>query len=349
MSNPAMTSLDHLSQCLLNDYQHRFPMVSTPFAKLALELKTDVDTVLKRFRHLKASGAISRIGPVFKPNTVGASTLAALAVPTDELEHHAAIINRFEQVNHNYEREHKFNLWFVLTAANQRELNTTLDSISKQTGHQPLVLPLEKEYHIDLGFRMRHLNRSDRFGNTELLKQIESEYPPTTVDFQPDGESTANLIAAIQDGLPLVEHPYRELSERLDISETEVIDWLKQLIHSGTIKRFGVVVRHLEAGYQANAMVVWDVPDHDVDRLGDRIGQEKYITLCYRRPRVSQRWPYNLFCMIHGRDRSVVLGHIGKMRARFDIGHLRYEMLFSGKRYKQRGARYRRNSGISNG
>ena len=130
-----------LTDNLLNDYQHSFPLVSEPFSDLARQLGTDVSTVLNEVRQLKDNGTISRIGPVFKPNTVGVSTLAALSVPADRLDHYAEIVNRYPQANHNYEREHELNLWFVLTAADQAELDKTIRDIEAETGHEVLVLP----------------------------------------------------------------------------------------------------------------------------------------------------------------------------------------------------------------
>ena len=326
-----------LTDNLLNDYQHSFPLVSEPFSDLAAQLGTDVATLLNEVRQLKENGTISRIGPVFKPNTVGVSTLAALSVPAERLDHYAEIVNRFPQTNHNYEREHEINLWFVLTAADQDELDKTIEDIETETGHEVLVLPLLKEYHIDLGFNLRHLNHGARFSEKKLLNKLDrSRETLRSQDFS----DARKLIAAIQGGLPLVEKPYQALAEQLYLSEAEVIEELKALIHNGAIKRFGVIVRHHEVGYRANAMVVWDVPDNLVDVIGEQLGNESCITLCYKRPRVQPRWPYNLFCMIHGKDREQVLDCIARIRRINDLEHIPHQILFSGKRFKQRGARY---------
>ncbi len=148
------------------------------------------------------------------------------------------------------------------------------------------------------------------------------------------------LIAAVQDGLPLVQRPYAAVGERIDMPETEVIERIRVLCAQGVIKRLGVIVRHRELGYRANAMVVWDVPDDRVNDLGRRFGGFEYVTLCYRRPRRLPYWPYNLFTMIHGRDRDAVREHIDQLVEACEAGDLSHEVLFSGKRFKQRGARY---------
>jgi DNA-binding Lrp family transcriptional regulator len=148
------------------------------------------------------------------------------------------------------------------------------------------------------------------------------------------------LLEAIEDGLPIVSRPYRELGLRLGLSETEVIDGLTSLIERGIVKRLGLVVRHRELGYAANAMVVWDVADDAVADVGRRMSAFPFVTLCYRRPRRPPRWPYNLFCMIHGKDRETVLAQIERLRREAELTAIPHEVLFSRTRFKQQGARY---------
>lgn len=150
----------------------------------------------------------------------------------------------------------------------------------------------------------------------------------------------AALIRAIQDGLPLVERPFALIGERLGLDERTVIERIERLLADGAIKRFGVVVRHQELGYRANGMVVWDIPDARVDQLGDCIGRMPFVTLCYRRPRRLPDWPYNLFSMIHGRDRASVLARVEQIKQNLGLHRVEAAVLFSGRRYKQRGARY---------
>jgi hypothetical protein len=120
-----------------------------------------------------------------------------------------------------------------------------------------------------------------------------------------------------------------------------VIERIDALLAQGAIKRLGVVVRHQELGYRANAMVVWDLPDPVVDPLGARIGTIPFVTLCYRRPRRLPDWPYNLFTMIHGRSREAVLAQVAEVELNLGLGPLPHAVLFSGQRFKQRGALYR--------
>ena len=149
---PELTELDRR---LLNDFQQDFPLSPTPYADIARDLGVTEAEVLARLEALKNAGAVSRVGAVVRPNTVGVSTLAAMAVPPEQLESVAALVNGYTEVNHNYEREHRLNLWFVATAPDTERLQSTLDEIATRTGYEVLSFPLVEDYHIDLGFEMR--------------------------------------------------------------------------------------------------------------------------------------------------------------------------------------------------
>ena len=151
---------------------------------------------------------------------------------------------------------------------------------------------------------------------------------------------TQSIIHAIQGGLPLTPRPFALIAERLGTDEETVLDSVRDLQARGIIKRFGVVVHHHELGFRANAMVVWDVPDESVDAIARRLAEDPAVTLCYRRPRRMPGWPYNLFCMIHGQDRRSVQEKISALRRATGIHELPYCVLFSRRRFKQRGARY---------
>lgn len=153
-------------------------------------------------------------------------------------------------------------------------------------------------------------------------------------------ERDCQLIAALQNGLPLDPHPYAAIGASAGMNEAEVLSRLNRMLESGIVKRFGVVVRHHELGYRANAMVVWDVADERAMELGRRIASHDFVTLCYRRARCLPDWPYNLYCMIHGRDRDLVREKIAYLIKACDMTALPYEVLFSLQRFKQRGARY---------
>lgn len=147
--------LNDLERRLLDNYQQGLPLSPTPYADMAQALGSSEAEVLLALGHLQQLGVISRVGPVFRTHAVGVSTLAAMAVPPERLEAVAAIVNSFSAVNHNYEREHHFNLWFVATAASDAELADVLAQIEDLTNIKVMPLPMQEDYHIDLGFDLQ--------------------------------------------------------------------------------------------------------------------------------------------------------------------------------------------------
>ncbi|OMG62197.1 AsnC family protein [Stutzerimonas balearica] len=150
-------NLDALSRRLIDRFQHGMPLCAEPYRAMAEALGCSEDEVLACLQQLQAGGGLSRIGPVFEHSRAGASTLVALAVPTERLEQVAERINRFPEVNHNYLREYRYNLWFVLTGPDRTHLDRVLAEIEADTGLVPLDLPMQSAYRIDLGFPLGDL------------------------------------------------------------------------------------------------------------------------------------------------------------------------------------------------
>lgn len=318
---------------LLNDYQRDFPLIPRPFAAIGAQTGLDESTVLARFRSFTRDGVVSRIGAVFAPRRLGASALAALSAPTGHIEAIAARVNAVPEVNHNYLREHAFNLWFVITAESGQRLAKVVAEIERDTGCSVLVLPLEEEFHIDLGFCLAGGVREAPVANTAALPAFADAACALP-------ELERSLTRALQAGMPLEARPFETLGRSVGLSEHAVIEMLARWQADGLVKRFGVVVRHHELGFHANAMCVWDVADDQVSAMGRRLATEPEVTLCYRRSRVLPHWPYNLFCMIHGKSRDEVLAARDDIAARLDLDRWPHAILFSTRRFKQRGARY---------
>lgn len=150
-----MPEITELHKQLLNHFQKDFPLSSTPYADIAAQLNVTEAEVLIALRELSESEIVSRVGAVFRPHRVGASTLAAIAVPMERFEEVADMISALPEVNHNYEREHHFNLWFVVTATSESHLQAVLSEIEEKTRLSVMVLPMEADYHIDLGFELQ--------------------------------------------------------------------------------------------------------------------------------------------------------------------------------------------------
>jgi DNA-binding Lrp family transcriptional regulator len=307
---------------LANAWQRDFPLVPRPFAEIAASTGRDEQDVLHEFISLKDDGAIDRIGPVFRPNTVGASCLAAMAAPPERLEEVAAHVNSYRGVNHNYQREHHYNLWFVVTGRSEPEVQWMLSCIEYATKLPVLRLPLLEEYHIDLGFDL---------GTGTAPRRCISAC--NALELSEQDKAMAGRLAA---GLPLVPEPYAALG----YPEAEVLDSLHRWLEAGIVRRIGAVVRHRRLGYEANAMVVWDVPDSEVAAAGARLAADSAVTLCYRRPRVPPDWPFNLFCMVHGRERSRTVAEVRRMAESHGLERFPRAVLFSTRCFAQRAARY---------
>jgi DNA-binding Lrp family transcriptional regulator len=318
-----IAEVDRATQLLIDGYQRDFPLVSRPFAEIGERIALSEAAVIERLAALSARGAVSRVGAVVRPHTAGRSTLAAVAAPSERIEEVAATINAFAGVNHNYERENVWNLWFVVTCRTQADVDATLAGVAAATGLRVLDLPLETSFHIDLGFALFDTPRKKR---SQPALRGEAD------------ENDRRLLAAIEGGLALTPLPYAAAAQAAGMSEAEVLTRLDAMVTRGVITRFGVVVRHRAFGYVANAMTVWDIDDADVDAVGEAFAREPGVTLCYRRPRRPPDWRYNLFTMIHGRDRAEALSVVKQLAVRAG-GHARaHDVLFSLRCFKQRGA-----------
>ncbi|MCG6954298.1 MAG: Lrp/AsnC family transcriptional regulator [Betaproteobacteria bacterium] len=322
-----MNPQDAIELDLLNRWQRDFPLEPRPFAHIAQQVGIGGEQVLQRYRALAAGGVVSRIGAVFRPNTVGASTLAAMRVAPAALERVAAQVSAQPEVNHNYEREHAFNLWFVATAPDAETLEHALARIEQLSGRAVLRLPLIEEYHIDLGFDLVD-------GSVPRAGAASAGVPLALSAVQ------RRLVARLADGLPLIEAPYAALGAAVGLSESAVIETLRAWLEIGVIRRFGAVLRHRPLGYAANAMVVWDVPDDLVRACGLRAAQLPEVTLCYRRARRMPAWPFNLYCMLHGTERAAVEAALERVAQGAALTGYPRQVLFSRRCFTQRGARY---------
>jgi DNA-binding Lrp family transcriptional regulator len=306
---------------LANAWQRDFPLVPRPFAEIAAHAGSTEEEVIKQYTSLKRDGVIDRIGPVFRPNTVGASCLAAMEVSQARLEEVAALVSGHRGVNHNYERDHRYNLWFVVTGQLEAEVQWTLSCIEYAAGLPVLRLPLLEEYHIDLGFDLRT--------GAAPRSRPQVARPSLTADEK-------SLVARLAGGLPLVPQPYAALG----FPEAQVIETLGRWLDAGIVRRIGAVVRHRSLGYHANAMLVWNVPDERVAQAGARLAADPAVTLCYRRARALPQWPYNLYCMVHGREHGRVLYEAKRISLSLGLAGFERAILFSKRCFTQRAARY---------
>lgn len=314
---------------LLDGWQRGFPLVTRPYAVVAGDVGLSEGELLAELSRLLAMGAISRVGATLRPNTAGASLLAAMRVPSARLDEVAEIVNAEPGVNHNYEREHALNLWFVVTGADTRATDAALARIRERSGLDIVELPLVRSYYIDLGFPLVR-------GALRAKPSVDPARAAVALD-----ATDRALLHLLEPGLPLVPEPYGQLAARLGMSEADVIGRLERLVEASVITRLGLIVRHRPLGFRANAMAVWDVPDDVVDEVGARLAAEPSVTLCYRRPRRGADWPYNMFCMVHGREREVVTAIVADLTRIGGLDACRHAVLFSRRCFRQRGASLR--------
>jgi siroheme decarboxylase len=312
-----------LRLALLNNWQRGFPLCRAPFARIGQRLGLAAPAVVEAYRDLLAEGALSRIGGVFGIDTGGAALLAAMAVPTERLDTVAAIVSAHPGVNHNYEREHRFNLWFVMTGADAAAVEAAMQQLERATGIAALRLPMQRAYRIDLAFDLRSRTAG------AAAPALDAAAPPV---------DDRALAALVEDGLPLVEQPFDRWAQALARPPESVLQALQAWLDRGTLRRFGAIVRHHELGFAANAMTVFDVPDDRVDACGAALGREDGVTLAYRRARAAD-WPFNLYCMVHGRDRAAVRAVLERATMRCALADYPRAVLFSRRRFKQVGAR----------
>jgi len=328
--------IDATDAALIDDYQSGFPIAERPFERVGEALGISERDALERVERLRETGIFRRFGAVLNPPVIGSSTLAAVRAPDDRFDDIAEVINGYRQVNHNYRRDHEWNMWFVVTAGSLETRDRILEEIEDRTGCSVLVLPMLTDFYIDLEFPVVN---TDRFAR----ESVES----TAVDATRISETAAadlsslerELLLEIQDGFPLSETPYSDIAETLEAPIDDVLAAIERLLSNGCIKRIGCVVNHIVTGFDANCMVVWNVPDDALDDRGEAVGELPYVTLCYHRPRrPEQEWPYNLFTMIHGRDPDAVDAKIDELAdEKLPFEH---ERLYSTETLKQTGARY---------
>lgn len=309
---------------IIDEWQRGLPLVPHPFAEMALPMGMSEGELIERLAYLQATGTVARVGATCRPNTVGASTLAALAVPEWRMDEVAAIVGAETGVNHSYLREHDWNLWFVGTAPDRPDLAAMLGRIGTATGLKVLDLPLVRPFNIDLGFRLsgpRHALPDGGDADVSALRPGDRE-----------------LLHALTRGLALVPRPFATLGDALGLTEGAVIDRIARLSAARIITRLGVIVRHRALGWRANAMVVWNLPDERIEAAGRALARHPGVTLCYERPRVPGLWDHPLFSMIHGRSRAETLAVLDAARALPELAGADAQPLFSIRCFKQTGA-----------
>lgn len=317
--------LDPTERRLLDEFQRDFPLCPRPFARIGAMLGLHEAEIIARLSREIAEGRITRVGATVRPNTAGASTLAALRVPEARIEEVAGRVGAEDGVNHSYLREHDWNLWFVATAPDVAHLDARLAAIRADTGLELLDLRLVRPFNIDLGFPLSGgRNRAVTRAKVDLKALHDSDRP---------------LLHALSQGLPLCPRPFAALGADIGWSEAKVLSRTGALLTAGILNRLGVIVRHRTVGWSANAMVVWDVPEDRIALAGPALAALHGVTLCYQRRTVPGLWRYGLFSMIHARSRGEALAVLHRAATLPALKGVQHEALFSIRCFKQTGAK----------
>ncbi len=320
-----------LGRAFINQFQGGFPLCDRPFEEAALALGTDEATLITAVQGLLEAGILTRFGPLWDAERLGGRfTLAAMAVPEPDFEGVARLLEASTEVAHNYRRDHELNMWFVLATPTEQALQAALRRIQSVTGLSVYDFPKLKEYH--LGFWL-HLDEDGGIG----LRRVERERPTGALVL--DALDLA-LVEATQAGLPLDPQPYEVVALEVGSDAQTVQERLRRLLAAGAARRIGAVPNHYRLGLKGNGMTVWDIDEAQVDALGERIGALDCVSHCYRRPPHLPLWPYNLFAMVHGRDRAEVTAAATQIEALVGTHCRDHRVLFSEAILKKTGLRF---------
>jgi DNA-binding Lrp family transcriptional regulator len=288
--------MDRIDQLIVNRIQEEFPLTPRPFQDLGAPHDIGEDEVIRRLEAAKEANVVRQISAIFDTRTLGyKSSLVAMATrPEDEL-HAAHVLNAHPGVSHNYKRNHQFNLWFTIAVPGDHDLEQAVQVLHEEArAISTRILPTLRLFKIGVTL--------DLTGEADPARQSDPAYgefkrPAAPVELA--GEDRA-YIRALQEDLPLVPRPFALLAKQLDRTEDDLFAWARLAIDRGYLRRIAAVLYHRKAGFRANGMAVWKVPEERIAAVGDQMAHFTAVSHCYQRP-VYPDWPYSIFTMIHAR------------------------------------------------
>ena len=330
------TDLDDLDRALLNALQWDFPVDPTPYATLADRLELSEDEVHARIRRVKDLGVLRQLSAIFDTRALGyGSSLVAAQVDPDHIDDAAEVINRHPGVSHNYKRNHPYNLWYTLAVPPGASLDEHLDVLHRDSGARVTrKLPTLQLYKIGVKLDMTGSTAAD--AKTEVLEHEKPERKPEMEAPILTADEVAT-IRTVQEDLPLTARPFAAQAEVIGISEDELLAILASFKERKLMRRFAAVMNHRNAGFKANAMGVWAVPDDQLAEIGPRMAGFALVSHCYRRP-TYEDWPYSVFTMVHGKNARECEQTIAAIQA--ETGVEEYALLWSVKEYKKTRVKY---------
>jgi DNA-binding Lrp family transcriptional regulator len=295
----AAIPLDELDRQLLNLMQGKFPLHPRPYAQVGKLAGVNEDDVLARIVRLIDERIIRQVTPIFDTRALGySSMLVAAKVDAENPHRPAQIINAHPGVSHNYLRNHEFNLWFTIATEPDSKLGLggTLEVLQELTGAESVrQLPTLTLFKINMDLEM--------VGDTDALASAAVAAPPRELDPIELSDLDIAVIRELQGDLPVVPEPYQPTADALGLPVERLLDHLAGMRERGALRRVAAILYHRRAGFSANGMGVWKVPEEDIDEIGPRMAAYRGISHCYRRPTYPD-WPYSVFTMAHGRSKD---------------------------------------------
>jgi siroheme decarboxylase len=295
----AAVALSEADKRLLDEMQGSFPIEPRPYAAVARSLGLAEEHVLAEVRRLLDERIIRQVTPIYDTRAFGyGSMLVAAKVDPEHPWRPAKIVNSHPGVSHNYLRNHDFNMWFTIAVEEDSKLGLqgTLDVLQELTGAESIrQLPTLKLFKIRMDLKMS--------GSTQDLAQAVVAEEPIDLAKQPYDEFDREVVRATQGDLPVVPEPYAAAASRLGITQDALVEHLQSMRDRGLLRRVAAILFHRRAGFSANGMGVWKVPDERMAELGPRMAAYRGISHCYERP-TYRDWPYSVFTMAHGRSKE---------------------------------------------
>jgi DNA-binding Lrp family transcriptional regulator len=326
-SGGAAVPLDDVDRRLLNLLQGSFPLEPRPFARVGEAAAIPEEEVLARTGRLIDERIIRQVTPIFDTRALGYTSMLVAAKVDAENPHRAAsVINAHPGVSHNYLRNHDFNLWFTIAVEpdSQLGLRGTLDALAEEAGATSVrELPTLKLFKIRMDLEME--------GDTSALTQPVAEEPAET-EPQPYDDFDVAVIRALQGDMPVVPEPYAPAAAALGIPQQRLLDHLGGMRERRLLRRVAAILFHRRAGFSANGMGVWKVPEERILELAPRMAAVRGISHCYQRP-TYQDWPYSVFTMAHGRSKEECDAILDSIAA--DTGIEERSTLYSSTEFKK--------------
>jgi DNA-binding Lrp family transcriptional regulator len=329
MTTPQTSQMDAVDQQLLNEMQDRFPLVHDPYAALGRTLDMHEADVIARIAGMHDTGVVRQVSPIFDTKAIGYNTsLVAMRVPKARLQDAAAIVNAHPGVSHNYRRTHAFNMWFTIAVPPGSDLQAHVDALHAAAGAESTrMLPTLRLFKIGVTLDMTGERAIDHRSSPQYThedREVASTHTLSPRDVE--------IIRAVQGDLAIENDPFAAPARALGVTVDDLLLALKDLQRRGYLRRFAAILRHRKAGFGANGMAVWAVPESRIREVGQLMAGYTTISHCYERP-VYEDWKYNLFTMIHARKKGECESFVAQLAREHGLSDV--AVLYSTTEYKK--------------